>query len=120
MTHSCLTPGLFSRWHRWLGAATVCAAAVWLAAPVQASAPTEKVFCTDAPRAQWMSEAQARERFRAQDYVLVKHKISSGHCHEFYAVDAQGTVVESYLHPITGEVVRTTRVPAPPPPPNKP
>ena len=62
-----------------------------------------------------MSEAQARERFRAQDYVLVKHKISSGHCHEFYAVDAQGTVVESYLHPITGEVVRTTRVPAPPP-----
>ena len=67
-----------------------------------------------------MSEAQARERFRAQDYVLVKHKISSGHCHEFYAVDAQGTVVESYLHPITGEVVRTTRVPAPPQPPNKP
>ena len=66
------------------------------------------------------TEAQARERFRAQDYVLVKHKISSGHCHEFYAVDAQGTVVESYLHPITGEVVRTTRVPAPPPPPNKP
>lgn len=60
-----------------------------------------------------MSEAQARERFRAQDYVLVKHKISSGHCHEFYAVDAQGTVVESYLHPITGEVVRTTRVPNP-------
>ncbi len=52
-----------------------------------------------------MSEAQARERFRAQDYVLVKHKISSGHCHEFYAVDAQGTVVESYLHPITGEVM---------------
>ena len=29
-------------------------------------------------------------------------------------------VVESYLHPITGEVVRTTRVPAPPPPPAKP
>ena len=68
-------------------------------------------FCTNAPRTQWSSEAQARERFRAQDYVLVKYKVSSGNCHEFYAVDAQGTVVESYLHPITGETVRSTRMP---------
>ena len=77
----------------------------------QASSATEKVVCTDAPRAQWISQAQARERFRAQDYVLVKYKVSSGNCHEFYAVDAQGTVVESYLHPITGETVRSTRMP---------
>ncbi|GAB3357402.1 hypothetical protein GCM10027395_30230 [Giesbergeria sinuosa] len=88
------------------------------AAPAQASAPQEKVFCTNAPRAQWISEAQARERFRAQDYVLVKYKVSRGNCHEFYAVDAQGGVVESYLHPITGEAVRTTRLP--PPVPTKP
>ena len=90
-----------------------CGAALLVAVPAQASTPKEKVFCTQAPRSQWISGAQARERFRAQDYVLVKYKVSSGNCHEFYAVDAQGTVVESYLHPITGEAVRTTRVPVP-------
>ena len=94
-------------------AALLCGGALLAAMPAQASAPKEKVFCTNAPRAQWTSEAQARERFRAQDYVLVKYKVSSGNCHEFYAVDAQGTVVESYLHPITGETVRSTRIPAP-------
>lgn len=96
-------------------AALLCGGALLAAMPAQASAPKEKVFCTNAPRAQWISEAQARERFRAQDYVLVKYKVSSGNCHEFYAVDAQGTVVESYLHPVTGEAVRTTRVPVPTP-----
>lgn len=93
--------------------AVLCCCAMLAAAPAQASAPKEKVFCTNAPRTLWTSEAQARERFRAQDYALVKYKISSGNCHEFYAVDAQGTVVESYLHPITGETVRSTRIPAP-------
>ena len=60
---------------------------------VHASSPAEKVFCTHAPRSQWMSEAQAREVFGASQYVVVKFKISRGNCHEFYAVDAQGGVV---------------------------
>ena len=98
--------------------AVLCCAAV--VAPAQASSPAEKVFCTNVPREYWISEAQARERFRAQDYVLVKYKISRGNCLEFYAVDAQGTVVESYLHPISGETVRSTRVPPVPTAPTKP
>ena len=113
MTHPFFTPLSFSGLRGLAGAALLCCGAILAAAPAQASPGTEKVFCTNAPRAQWMSEAQARERFRAQDYVLVKYKVSSGNCHEFYAVDAQGAVVESYLHPITGETVRTTRVPVP-------
>ena len=83
-----------------------------LAGVAQASTPVEKIICTQAPRNTWMSEQQARAAFKAESYVLVRFKISKGNCHEFYAVDAQGTVVESYLHPITGEVVRSTRVPA--------
>ena len=83
------------------------------ASPVAwASAPQEKVFCTDAPRTQWIPEAEARERFGASRYVLVKYKLPKGNCHEFDAVDAQGTVVETYMHPVTGETVRTTRIPA--------
>ena len=115
MTHPYFNPLSFQNLCGKAGAALLCCGAVLAAVPAQASSTAEKVFCTDAPRAQWMSEAQARERFRAQDYVLVKFKISSGNCHEFYAVDAQGTVVESYLHPITGQTVRSTRVPAPKP-----
>jgi hypothetical protein len=85
-------------------------------APVWASTPVEKVVCTQAPRAQWMSEQQARDVFRASSYVLVRFKVSRGNCHEFYAVDATGAVVEAYLHPVTGEAVRFTRIPAPPAP----
>lgn len=78
-----------------------------------ASPPTEKVVCTDAPRAQWMSEQQARAIFDAPKYSLVRFKVSRGNCHEFYAVSANGDVVEAYLHPITGVIVRQTRIPAP-------
>lgn len=87
---------------------------------VHASSPAEKVFCTHAPRSQWMSEAQAREVFGASQYVVVKFKISRGNCHEFYAVDAQGGVVEAYLHPVTGQEVRATRFPAPSARPSRP
>ncbi|WP_066258602.1 PepSY domain-containing protein [Hydrogenophaga flava] len=80
----------------------------------QASSPTEKVVCTDQPRAQWMSEQQARALFKAPSYLLVKFKVSKGRCHEFYAVEHDGTVVEAYLHPVTGEVIRMTRVPPQP------
>lgn len=76
-----------------------------------ASSPAEKVVCTRLPASQWMSEQQARERFNASRYLLVKFKISKGNCHEFYAVEHDGTVVEAYLHPVTGETVRMTRVP---------
>lgn len=79
----------------------------------QASTPNEKVVCTQAPRTEWMTEAAARKLFKADTYALVKFKISKGNCHEFYAVDHQGGVVEAYLHPVTGAQVRITRIPAP-------
>ncbi|MDG5975984.1 hypothetical protein H010_12009 [Hydrogenophaga taeniospiralis CCUG 15921] len=80
-----------------------------------ASTPTEKVVCTQLPRSQWMSEQQARAAFDAPRYLLVRFKISRGNCHEFYAVEKDGTVVEAYRHPVTGETVRLTRVPPPTP-----
>lgn len=79
-----------------------------------ASSPAEKVVCTRLPTSQWMSEQQARARFNASSYLLVKFKISRGGCHEFYAVEHDGTVVEAYVHPVTGETVRMTRVPPAP------
>jgi hypothetical protein len=78
-----------------------------------ASTPGEKVVCTDLPRSQWLSEAQARERFKASAYLLVKFKVSRGNCHEFYAIEHGGGIVEAYQHPVTGETIRMTRVPPP-------
>jgi hypothetical protein len=95
---------------RWSLAIGLAAAATGMA---HASTPQEKIECTQAPRTQWMSEAQARKLFKADTYALVKFKISKGNCHEFYAVDHQGGVVEAYMHPVTGAQVRITRIPAP-------
>lgn len=77
----------------------------------QASTPGEKVVCTELPRSQWLTERQARERFRASAYLLVKFKVSRGNCHEFYAIEHGGGIVEAYQHPVTGDVVRMTRLP---------
>ena len=77
----------------------------------QASTPGEKVVCTELPRSQWLSEAQARERFKASTYLLVKFKVSRGNCHEFYAIEHGGGIVEAYQHPVTGDMVRMTRLP---------
>lgn len=80
-----------------------------------ASAPTEKVVCTQAPRHTWLSEPQARAAFNDSAYALVRFKVSRGNCHEFYAIEPSGAVVETYQHPVTGKAVRTTRI-APPSP----
>lgn len=85
--------------------------------PALASEPKERVMCTSEPQSSWMSEARARERFGAEKYMLVRFKIASENCHEFYAVEHDGTVVEAYVHPITGQVVRLTRIPSPKPTP---
>jgi len=94
------------------GWAALCLALLaWQAGSAQASTPAEKVVCTQQPRSQWMTEAQARERFKASEYLLVKFKVSRGNCYEFYAIEHGGSIVEAYLHPVTGEAVRLTRQP---------
>jgi hypothetical protein len=60
-----------------------------------------------------MTEAQARQAFHADQYVLVRCKVSRGHCHQYDAIARGGTVVEAYLHPLIGQAVRSTRIPAP-------
>lgn len=76
----------------------------------QASAPAEKLVCTQAPRSEWMSEAKIRQIFGDKDYQLTKFKVSGGNCYEFYAVHHDGSVVEAYYNPVSGEVMRYNRV----------
>lgn len=74
------------------------------------SSPAEKVVCTQAPRSTWISEAKVRAAFGTEDFSLVKFKVSRGNCYEFYAIAKDGSVVEAYYDPTTGEPVRYNRV----------
>lgn len=86
-----------------------------LISPVHASSPGEKVVCTDpGTRTRWMPETQIRQIFGEQDFTQVKLKISRGNCYEFYAVHKDGSIVEAYYHPVTGQVMRYNRVEAGP------
>lgn len=88
--------------------------ALWLAlltTTAQASPPAEKIVCADpATRAGWMSEQAIRKVFADQQYATAKLKVSRGGCYEFYAVQHDGSIVEAYYHPISGERVRYNKV----------
>lgn len=77
---------------------------------VLASWPAEKLVCTNAPRSDWMPEAKIRAIFGDQQYALVKFMVSRGNCYEFYAIGKDGSVVEAYYHPVSGEQLRFNRV----------
>ncbi|MFN4326084.1 MAG: PepSY domain-containing protein [Azonexus sp.] len=81
---------------------------------VFASSPGEKLVCTQAPRSTWMPEAKIREIFGEKNYSLVKFKVSGGNCYEFYAIHQDGSIVEAYYHPVSGEALRVNRVAATP------
>lgn len=95
-----------------IGHALNCVAALLAlgASHALASEPEDRLICTTEPQSAWMSEAEARKRFHADKYLLVRFKVSTENCHEFYAVEHDGSAVEAYVHPITGEVMRLTRV----------
>lgn len=94
------------QWMRW-GCGLVLAG---LASLAQASPPTEKVVCTQAERSTWLPEAKIREVFGEANFTLIKLKVSRGNCYEFYAVHRDGSVVEAYYNPVTGEAVRYNRI----------
>ena len=76
----------------------------------EASPPAEKIVCTHATRSEWLPEAKIREIFGDKNYALAKLKVSRGNCYEFYAVHSDGSVVEAYYNPVSGELVRYNKV----------
>lgn len=91
-------------------AALVALAAAGFVGSAAASSPDEKVVCTQSPRSAWMGESKARALFGTENFTLVKFKISRGNCYEFYAIAQDGSVVEAYYDPVSGERVRYNRV----------
>ena len=61
--------------------------------------------CKANPRAEWMSEADAKARIEGQGYKISKFKID-GNCYEIYGTNKDGKKVEIYYDTKSLEVVK--------------
>lgn len=60
----------------------------------------------DAPREQWLSIAQITEKFTSQGYDVRGVKVEKGG-YEVYAIDKDGKRLETYVHPVSGEILKS-------------
>jgi hypothetical protein len=82
--------------------------ALSLAGTAPAFADDDAADCGDAPRSQWMSEDAAKAKLKDLGYDVRRIKPEKS-CYEAYAFDKAGAKVEVFLHPISGEVVGTSK-----------
>jgi hypothetical protein len=62
--------------------------------------------CKANPKAEWMTEADAKAKLVAQGYKIDKFKID-GNCYEIYGSNKDGKKVEIYFDTKTLDVVKT-------------
>ena len=61
--------------------------------------------CAKHPKAEWMSEADAKTKIQAQGYTVKKFKVD-GNCYEIYGTNKEGKRAEVYFDTKTLEVVK--------------
>lgn len=62
--------------------------------------------CTNAPKAQWMTEAAAQAKIAEAGFAVKKIKTTrAGNCFEAYVTDKSGSKFELFLDPTTANVV---------------
>jgi hypothetical protein len=81
------------------------AAALCLAAAFPATA-LAKANCKANPKAEWMSEADAKAKIVAQGYAITRFKVD-GDCYEIYGKNKDGKNVEIYFDTKTLDVVKS-------------
>ncbi len=77
-----------------------------LALAFTASTAMAGANCPANPKAEWLSEAEARARIEAQGYKIKKFKID-GNCYEIYGHDKAGKKVEIYYDTKTLAVIKS-------------
>lgn len=60
--------------------------------------------CTTAPESQWLSLETLKAKVEAQGYTVRKAKLKAA-CGELYALDKNGTRVELFVDPASGQTV---------------
>ena len=79
--------------------------AVLGAASMFSAAAFAKADCKAYPKAEWMSEADAKAKIQAQGYTINKFKVD-GNCYEIYGKNKDGKKVEIYFDTKTLDVVK--------------
>ncbi len=64
--------------------------------------------CNSGPKSAWKPEAQLQKMLIGQGWQIRRIKEDGG-CYEVYAIDGNGKRVETYFHPLTLEVVPTSK-----------
>ena len=82
-----------------------CAAALCMTAAFPMTA-LAKADCKAYPKAEWMSEADAKAKIEAQGYTISKFKID-GNCYEIYGKNKEDKKVEIYFDAKTLDVVKS-------------
>jgi hypothetical protein len=62
--------------------------------------------CVAHPKAEWMSEADAKAKIEAQGYVIKKFKVD-GNCYEIYGSTKDGKKAEIYFDTKTLDIVKS-------------
>ena len=79
-------------------------AAATLAAASTAYAGSLGRACTTAPQSQWLPVEQLQAKLEANGYKVRSGSIKNA-CGEFYAFDGNGSRVELFVDPTSGEIV---------------
>lgn len=75
------------------------------AALIVAGAAHAGPTCTDAPKANWLSEDAMKLKIAEMGYKDIRvFKTTNGNCYEIYGFDKNGKKAEVYFHPVTGAV----------------
>lgn len=61
--------------------------------------------CKAYPKAEWMSEADAKAKIEGQGYKIAKFKVD-GNCYEIYGTDKAGKKVEVYFDAKSLDIVK--------------
>ena len=63
-------------------------------------------ICTQAPRTEWIDEAEMRLLAQHRGYRIKTFKVANGNCYEVYGFDRHNQIVEAYFDPVTTRLVR--------------
>ncbi|MCR5866521.1 MULTISPECIES: PepSY domain-containing protein [Aquincola] len=77
-----------------------------LALPLLGGNATAGPTC-QAPKAQWMKEADFKAKLQAEGYRIKTFKVTKGQCYEIYGHDKAGKKVEIYFDPVTAAVLES-------------
>ena len=88
---------------------TIAMLAAGLAVASHAHA-TGRATCNSGPQAGWQPEDALKQKLVAQGWSIRRIKVDGG-CYEVYAIDQNGKRIEAYFHPLTLNVVPTSRYP---------